>query len=163
MSSKTDNKNIAVTNRKAFHNYVILKKYEAGIVLLGSEVKSIRSHKASLKDGYVYLIKGELFITGLHIAAYSNSGSFIPDPDRDRKLLMHKKEILKISSEIKKTGLTIIPLRLYFRNGRVKIEIAIAKGKKLYDKREVLKKEDQNRDALRQIKGVIGLDRNGGR
>ncbi len=162
MSSKTES-SITLTNRKAFHNYNILKKYEAGIVLLGSEVKSIRSGKASLKDGYVYLDKGELFITGLHIAVYPNSGSFAPDPDRDRKLLMHKREIIKIASELKKTGLTIVPLRLYFRNGKVKIEIALAKGKKLYDKREDLKKKDQNRDALRQIKGVTGLDRNGGR
>lgn len=146
MSSKTIDNNTAITNRKAYHNYIVLEKYTAGIALLGSEVKSIRSHKASLKDGYVYIVKNELFLHGLHISCYVNSGSYLPDPDRDRKLLLHKKEISKIASKVKKNGLTVIPIKLYFKGSRVKIEISLAKGKKLYDKREDLKKKDLERD-----------------
>ncbi len=146
MSSKTIDNNAAITNRKAYHNYIILERYTAGIVLLGSEVKSIRLHKASLTDGYIYIVKNELFLHGLHISCYINSGSFIPDPDRDRKLLLHKKEILKIASKVKKRGLTIIPIKLYFKNGRVKVELSLAKGKKLFDKREDLKAKEIERD-----------------
>ena len=124
--------NVIVTNKKAAYDYFILSKYEAGIVLQGSEIKSIRNHAVNLKDSYVVIKNQEVFILNMHIAEYSHGNLFNHDPFRTRKLLLHKKEILKMQLKIKQEGFTLIPTKLYFNEkGKVKVEIALAKGKKL--------------------------------
>ncbi|MDD3958595.1 MAG: SsrA-binding protein SmpB [Clostridiaceae bacterium] len=143
-------KNIA-DNRKAFHDYFILDRYEAGISLSGTEVKSIRSGKINLKDSYVQVKDNEMFIVGVHISPYEAGNRFNRDPMRIRKLLMHKQEIIKLYSKVKQDGLTIVPTRCYFRNGKVKLEIALAKGKAKYDKRDSI----AQKDAQREIAGTI--------
>lgn len=136
-------KNSIVTqNKKARHDYFIEQAYEAGIHLRGTEVKSIREGKVSINDAYVQIKQGEIFIINMHISPYAFGNQFNHEETRTRKLLMHKKEILKIESKIKEDGYTVIPLKVYFVEGLVKVEIAIAKGKKLFDKRESLKAED---------------------
>ena len=139
------------TNRKAYHEYHILETYEAGIQLMGSEVKSIREGNASLKESYVYIRKGEAWLKGAHIATYSHAGFEGPNPVRDRKLLLHKKEISRIGSKLAEKGLTAVPTKLYFKSGLIKLEIGLAKGKKLYDKRESKKKRDVERDIQRTM------------
>ena len=126
----SEQKNITV-NRKAFHNYEIIDKYEAGMVLVGSEVKSIREGKVNLKDSYVEMRSAEAFLVNTHIAAYSNASYNNHEPERERKLLLHKRELLKLDKKVKTRGFSVIPLRMYFnKKGKVKIEIAIAKGKR---------------------------------
>lgn len=145
-------KNITV-NRKAFHEYEIIEKIEAGMVLTGSEVKSIREGRVNLKDSYVTLRNLEAWLLHAHISAYSNASYNNHDPERDRKLLLHRREILKLDKKIKTKGVTIVPLRMYFTSdGIVKIEIAIAKGKHSYDKKEALKERDIKRDTERQMR-----------
>jgi len=139
-------------NRKAFHVYHILETYEAGIQLRGSEVKSIREGKVSLKQSYVLIRKGEAWLKGFHIARYSNTGFEGHEPIRDRKLLLHKKEIQQINSKLAEKGLTVVPTKLYFKGGFIKLEIGLAKGKKLYDKRDTKKKRDVERDIARALK-----------
>ncbi len=143
---------ILVSNRKAFHEYHILETFEAGIQLKGSEVKSIREGKANLKQSYILIWKGESWIRGLHIPDYSHTGHEGHDPTRNRKLLLHKKEISKIESKLAEKGLTAVPTKLYFKGGFIKLEFGIAKGKKLYDKRESKKKRDIARDIQRALK-----------
>lgn len=145
--------NVIVTNKKAAYNYFILSKYEAGIVLQGSEIKSIRNHAVNLKDSYVVIKNQEVFILNMHIAEYSHGNLFNHDPFRTRKLLLHKKEILKMQLKIKQEGFTLIPTKLYFNEkGKVKVEIALAKGKKLYDKRETIKQREQKRELQKNYK-----------
>ena len=139
------------TNRKAYHEYHILETFEAGIELLGSEVKSLREGKASLKEGYVLVKDGQAWMVGAHINAYSHTGHTGHKPTRDRRLLLHKREILKINKKLTEKGLTAVPLKLYFKRGWLKVEIALAKGKKLYDKRETKKKRDVERDIQRAL------------
>lgn len=139
-------------NKKAYHDYFIEEKYEAGMVLTGTEVKSLRLGKANLNDAFVQIRSGEAFLNNLHISPYEFGNRENHDPDRLRKLLMHKKEIVKLFSKIREQGYTVIPLRLYFKNGMVKAEIGLAKGKKLYDKREDLKKKDHKREVEQAIK-----------
>lgn len=139
------------TNRKAYHEFHILETYEAGIQLQGSEVKSIREGKASLKESYVFIRKGEAWLKGAHIAAYSHTGFEGHEPVRDRKLLLHKKEISRIGSKLAEKGLTAIPTKLYFKGGLVKLEMGLAKGKKLHDKRDTKKKRDVERDIQRAL------------
>jgi SsrA-binding protein len=139
------------TNRKAYHEYHILETYEAGIQLMGSEVKSIREGNASLKESYVYIRKGEAWLKGAHIASYSHTGIEGHELVRDRKLLLHKKEISRIGSKLAEKGLTAVPTKLYFKGGLIKLEIGLAKGKKLYDKRESKKKRDVERDIKRAM------------
>ena len=139
------------TNRKAYHEYHILETYEAGIQLMGSEVKSIREGNASLKESYVYIRKGEAWLKGAHIASYSHTGIDGHELVRDRKLLLHKKEISRIGSKLAEKGLTAVPTKLYFKGGLIKLEIGLAKGKKLYDKRESKKKRDVERDIKRAM------------
>ena len=134
-------------NRKARHEYFVLESYEAGIELVGTEVKSIRQGSVNLKDSWCSIDNGELFIRGLHISPYEKGNIFNKDPLRVRKLLMHKKEINKLFGTIKQEGLTLIPLSLYFKDSRVKVQVGLCKGKKLYDKRETAAK----RDAMREI------------
>ena len=145
--------NVIVTNKKAAYDYFILSKYEAGIVLQGSEIKSIRNHAVNLKDSYVVIKNQEVFILNMHIAEYSHGNLFNHDPFRTRKLLLHKKEILKMQLKIKQEGFTLIPTKLYFNEkGKVKVEIALEKGKKLYDKRETIKQREQKRELQKNYK-----------
>jgi len=142
---------VVATNRKAFHEYHILETFEAGVQLRGSEVKSIREGKASLKQGYILIRKGEAWLKGSHIASYSHTGFEGHEPVRDRKLLLHKKEIQKIGSKLAEKGLTAVPTKMYFKGGLIKLEFGLAKGKKLYDKRETKKKRDVERDIQRAL------------
>lgn len=143
---------IAAQNRKAFHDYFVEDRYEAGIELAGTEVKSIRAGTLNLKDAYCTVKDGELFVHGMHISPYEKGNIFNRDPIRPRKLLMHKREILKLYGTLKQEGLTLIPLSLYFKNGRVKVELGLCKGKKLYDKRSDMAKRDARRTIDRALK-----------
>jgi len=140
------------TNRKANFNYEIKETYEAGIVLKGTEVKSIRKASVNLKDGYCVIRKGEIFVFNMYIAPYEKGNIFNRDPLIPRKLLMNKKEINKLFGEVQKKGFSIIPLSLYFKRSFVKMKIGLCKGKKLYDKREAISKKDANRKIMRNIK-----------
>ena len=143
---------IVVTNRKAFHNYHILDKYEAGIELLGSEVKSLREGNANLREAYVIIRKGQAWLSGVHIKPYSHTGFDGHDPVRNRKLLLHNREISKLKAKLDQKGLTAIPLRIYFNNkGLAKLELALAKGKKTYDKKITLKERDIKRESQREL------------
>ena len=142
----------AAANRKAFHDYFVLDRYEAGIELFGTEVKSIRAGTLNLKDSYCTVKNGELFVRGMHISPYEKGNIFNRDPDRARRLLMHKKEILKLNAKIMQEGVALIPLSVYFRDSRVKVEVGLCKGKKLYDKRESDAKRQADRDIDRQLK-----------
>ena len=140
-------------NKKAYHNFSIDEKYEAGMSLLGSEIKSLRKGKVQLKDSYISFRNGEAFIKGMNIARYESSSQYFNhEEERDRRLLLHKDEIIKIASKQKLQGYTCIPLRVYLKNGRAKLEIALAKGKSLYDKREDAKKKTMERAAQRAIR-----------
>ena len=140
-------------NKKAYHDFSIDEKYEAGMSLLGSEIKSLRKGKVQLKDSYISFRNGEAFIKGMNIARYEGSSQYFNhEEERDRKLLLHKDEIIKIASKQKLQGYTCIPLRIYLKNGRAKLEIALAKGKTLYDKREDAKKKSMGRAAQRAIR-----------
>ena len=143
---------VVATNRKAFHEYHILEKFEAGLHLKGSEGKSIREGKVSLKQAYVFIRKGEAWLKGAYIAVYSHTGFEGHDTVRTRKLLLHKREIKKIDATLAAKGLTAVPLKLYFKGGLIKIEFGLAKGKKLYDKRDTKKKKDVERDIQRALK-----------
>ena len=143
---KTDGKIITV-NRKARHDYFVEETYECGIALAGTEVKSLRAGAVNLKDSYCSIKDGELFVIGMHISPYEQGNIFNRDPLRQRKLLMHKREIMKLFSKVKLEGYAIIPLSVYLKNSRVKLEIALCRGKKLYDKRQ----DAANKDARRQI------------
>ena len=140
------------SNRKAFHDYFILERFEAGISLSGTEVKSIRLGNLNLKDSFCNVKDGEIFVYGMHISPYDKGNIFNRDPDRDRRLLMHRREILRLWAKVKQEGLTIVPLSVYFKGSRVKLELGLAKGKKLYDKRESQAKRDAARELDRAMK-----------
>lgn len=145
-----------VTNRKARHDYHIEETYEAGIVLTGTEVKSLRDGRGNLKDSYAMINNGEIFLYNMHISAYDQGNRFNHDPTRTRKLLMHKREILRLLGNVKEKGYAIVPLRVYINErGRVKVELALAKGKKLYDKRQDIAKRDAERELRRAFKDSI--------
>ena len=139
------------TNRKAFFHYEVLERAEAGIALVGTEVKSIREGGLEFKDAYVDPRAGELFLVGCRIAPYSHGNLANHRPDRERRLLLHKREILKLESRAKERGLTLLPLRAYLKNGRVKLEVGLARGKHAHDKREAIKKKDQEREARQAL------------
>ncbi len=142
----------AAQNRAASHNYFLSDRAEAGIVLRGTEVKAIREGKANLKDSYAIVKSGELFLLNLHIGSYAPSGVYFQhDPLRTRKLLMKKSEILKLGSKLQTKGVTLIPTRLYFKNGKVKVEVAVAKGKQLWDKRETERRRTADREARKAV------------
>ncbi len=143
---------IIAENRKARRDYFIVAEYEAGLMLKGTEVKSLRQGRANLKDSYARIKNGEVFVYQLHIAPYPFAYYDNHDPLRPRKLLLHKHEIKRLYSKVNEKGHTLVPLRLYFKNGKVKIVIAVAKGKRKYDKREAIKRRDQQRDLDREIK-----------
>ncbi len=151
MSKEIEDKNITV-NRKARHDFTILQTYEAGIVLTGTEVKSLRNGKANLVDSYASLKNGEVWLISAHISEYTQGNINNHEPTRSRKLLLNKSEIRRLISKVNEKGLTLIPLRLYFKNGKVKVELALAKGKKVYDKRESIAKRDFEREQRRKIK-----------
>ena len=143
---------LIANNKKAFHDYFIEEKYEAGIELFGTEVKSLRMGKCSIKEAFIRIEDGEVIIYGMHVSPYEKGNIFNKDPLRPRKLLLHKKEIMKLFGKMKEKGYTVVPLRIYFKGSLVKAEIALAKGKKLYDKRADIAKKDQKREAQREFK-----------
>lgn len=148
---KQGTKSIAV-NRKARHDYFIEEAFEAGISLTGTEVKSLRAGAANLKDAYCTIKNGELFVNGMHISPYEKGNIFNRDPLRVRKLLMHKREIMRLHAAVQRDGYALIPLSLYFKNAKVKVEVGLAKGKKLYDKRESDAERSSKRDIDRELK-----------
>lgn len=148
MSEKT-----VATNRKAYHDYYILDTYEAGIALQGSEIKSIRAGQISIKEAYVRIENLEAWLVDAYIAPYDQASHFNHDPRRKRKLLLHRREILRLWDEVRRKGVTIIPLRVYLKSGKAKVEIAVAKGKKQYDKRKTIAKRDAQREIERQLAG----------
>ncbi len=151
MTESTTEKNITV-NRKAQHEYFILQTYEAGIVLVGTEVKALRQNKANLVDSYAVVINGEVWLLNANISVYNQGSINNHDPVRKRKLLLNKSEIRKLNKAILEKGNTLIPLRFYFKNGRVKVELAVATGKRKYDKREAIAKKDLKREMQRKFK-----------
>lgn len=143
---------LIANNKKVFHDYFVEEKYEAGLVLHGTEVKSLRLGKCSIKEAFIQVEKGEIFVYGMHISPYEKGNLFNKDPLRTRKLLMHKAEINKLFGKCKEKGYTIMPLQVYFKDGRAKMEIGLCRGKKLYDKREDIAKKDQRREVEREFK-----------
>ena len=140
------------TNRKAFHDYFVLESFEAGIALVGTEVKSIRSGGVNLKDSWCSVDDGELIIHGMHISPYEHGNIFNREPTRERRLLMHKREILRLFGAVKKDGLTLVPLSLYFKGSIIKVQVGLCKGKKLYDKRAAIAKATADREIAAKIK-----------
>lgn len=145
-------KKLVANNKKAYHEYFIEDKYEAGIALAGTEVKSIRMGKCSVGEAFVRIEKGEVFVYNMHISPYEKGNIFNKDPLRTRKLLLHKDQIRKIEGRVAAKGYTLVPLEVYFKDSLVKVEIGLAKGKKLYDKRQDIAKKDQRREAERKFK-----------
>ena len=143
---------LVANNKKAYHDYFIDETYEAGIALHGTEVKSMRMGKCSIKEAFIRIENGEVFVYGMHVSPYEKGNIFNKDPLRVKKLLMHKYEINKLTGKIKEKGYTLVPLQVYFKDGRAKVEIGLARGKKLYDKRETIAKKDQKRDAEKEFK-----------
>ena len=143
---------IVANNKKAYHDYFIEDKYEAGIVLVGTEVKSIRMGKCSIKESFVREENGEMILYGLHISPYEKGNIFNRDPVRPRKLLLHKSEIRRMIGQVAQKGYTLVPLSVYFKDSKIKVEIGLAKGKKLYDKRQTIAKKDMRREAEREFK-----------
>lgn len=143
---------LVANNKKAYHEYFIDEKYETGVVLHGTEVKSMRLGKCSVKEAFIRIENGEVIVYGMHISPYEKGNIFNKDPMRPKKLLMHKSEILKLSGKLAEKGYTLVPLQVYFKDGLAKVEIGLAKGKKLYDKRQDLAKKDQLREAQKEFK-----------
>jgi SsrA-binding protein len=157
MAAKSDSgEKLIASNKKAQHDYFIIQKFEAGIALTGTEVKSLRAGRANLKDSYVTLKNGEAFLFGAHISPYTHGNLENHEPERTRKLLLHKRELEKLKKETTEKGLTVVPLRLYFKGGKVKAEIAVVRGKKQYDKRDSEKKREADRETAAAIKTARG-------
>lgn len=147
-----DNTKTITTNKKAFHEYFVVESFEAGISLFGTEIKSIRAGTVNLKDAWCSVDDGELILKQMHISPYEQGNIFNKDPMRPRKLLMHKREIIRLGGLVQQQGLALVPLSLYFKGSRVKVQVGLCKGKKLYDKRAVAAKRDADRDIARAIK-----------
>ena len=152
MTEKKQSGKIIAQNKKAWHDYFVDEKYEAGIALFGTEVKSIRAGAVNLKDSYCSVKNGELFVLGMHISPYEKGNIFNREPRRERKLLMHKREIMKINGMLTQKGYTLVPLSLYFSGKNVKVELGLCRGKKLYDKRDSIAAKEVNREIDRKIK-----------
>ncbi|MBD3387242.1 SsrA-binding protein SmpB [candidate division KSB1 bacterium] len=148
----TPSQNTVVKNKKAFRDYEISERYEAGIMLQGTEVKSLREGRISFKDSYARIVNDEIWVYNLHISPYHHGSNWNHDPTRPRKLLLHKYEIKRLRGKVEERGFTLIPLQMYFKNGKAKIEIGLARGKKLHDKRKDIAKKDAQRDAERELK-----------
>ena len=147
-----ENFKMIANNKKAYHDYFLEETYEAGISLHGTEVKSLRMGKCSIKESFIHIENGEMIIYGMHISPYEKGNIFNKDPLRPKKLLLHKNEILKLQGKMKEKGYTIVPVQVYFKGSLVKVQIALAKGKKLYDKRKDIAKKDQKSEAEREFK-----------
>lgn len=143
---------LVANNKKAYHDYFIDEKYEAGVALHGTEVKSLRMGKCSIKEAFVRIENGEVFVYGMHVSPYEKGNIFNKDPLRVKKLLLHRSEINKLLGKIKEKGFTLVPLQVYFKDSRVKVEIGLARGKKLYDKRQDIARKDQRREAEKEFK-----------
>ncbi|MCI8694636.1 MAG: SsrA-binding protein SmpB [Lachnospiraceae bacterium] len=152
MAQAKEAQKLVANNKKAYHEYFIDETYEAGVALHGTEVKSMRMGKCSIKESYIRIENGEMFVYGMHVSPYEKGNIFNKDPLRVKKLLMHKYEINKLAGKVAKKGYTLVPLQVYFKNGRVKTQIGLARGKKLYDKREAIAKKDQRRETERDFK-----------
>ena len=152
MADKKQSGKIIAQNKKAWHDYFVDEKYEAGIALFGTEVKSIRAGQVNLKDSYCSVKNGELFVLGMHVSPYEKGNIFNREPRRERKLLMHKREIMKINGMLTQKGYTLIPLSLYFSGKNVKVELGLCRGKKLYDKRDSIAAKEVNREIDRKMK-----------
>lgn len=152
MARKEKDSRLIANNKKAYHDYFIEEKYEAGIELHGTEVKSLRMGKCSIKESFIKIEHGEIFIYGMHISPYEKGNIFNRDPLRVKKLLMHKNEILKLQQKIAEKGYTLVPLQVYFNKSLIKVEVGLAKGKKLYDKRADIQKKDMKRETEREFK-----------
>ncbi len=155
MAEKKTGRKIVAQNKKAYHDYFVEETYEAGVELFGTEVKSIRNGSINLKDSFCYFEKGEMFASGIHISPFEHGNIFNKNPLRAKRLLMHKKEIMKLFGKVGEEGYTIIPLCVYFSNSRVKIEVGVCKGKKLYDKREDAARKQAGREIERYMKERI--------
>lgn len=151
MAQKKETQKLIANNKKAFHDYFIDETYEAGVALHGTEVKSMRMGKCSIKEAFIRIENGEVFVYGMHVSPYEKGNLFNKDPLRVKKLLMHKYEINKLSAKIAEKGYTLVPLQVYFKEGRVKVEVGLARGKKLYDKRADIAKKDQRRETEREL------------
>lgn len=152
MAQKKETQKLIANNKKAFRDYFIDETYEAGVALHGTEVKSMRMGKCSIKEAFIRIENGEVFVYGMHVSPYEKGNLFNKDPLRVKKLLMHKYEINKLSAKIAEKGYTLVPLQVYFKEGRVKVEVGLARGKKLYDKRADIAKKDQRRETEREFK-----------
>ena len=152
MAKGKESQKLIANNKKAYHDFFIDETYECGIALHGTEVKSMRMGKCSIKEAFVRIEDGEVFVYGMHVSPYEKGNIFNKDPLRVKKLLLHKYEINKLLGKIKEKGYTLVPLHLYFKDGKVKVEIGLARGKKLYDKREAIAKKDQRREAEKEFK-----------
>lgn len=152
MAAGKETQKLIANNKKAYHDYFIDETYEAGVALHGTEVKSMRMGKCSIKESFIRIENGEVFVYGMHVSPYEKGNIFNKDPLRIKKLLMHKYEINKLQGKIKEKGFTLVPLQVYFKNGKVKVEVGLARGKKLYDKREDIAKKDQKREAEKEFK-----------
>lgn len=154
--TKNEPLKLVANNKKAYHDYFIDETYETGVALHGTEVKSIRMGKCSIKESFVRIENGEVFVYGMHVSPYEKGNLFNKDPLRVKKLLMHRQEINRLEGKIREKGYTLVPLQVYFKNGKVKVEIGLARGKKLYDKRESIAKKDARRETEREFKVKIG-------
>lgn len=152
MAKGKESQKLIANNKKAYHDFFIDETYECGIALYGTEVKSMRMGKCSIKEAFVRIEDGEVFVYGMHVSPYEKGNIFNKDPLRVKKLLLHKYEINKLLGKIKEKGYTLVPLQVYFKDGKVKVEIGLARGKKLYDKREAIAKKDQRREAEKEFK-----------
>ena len=152
MAKGKESQKLIANNKKAYHDFFIDETYECGIALHGTEVKSMRMGKCSIKEAFVRIEDGEVFVYGMHVSPYEMGNIFNKDPLRVKKLLLHKYEINKLLGKIKEKGYTLVPLQVYFKDGKVKVEIGLARGKKLYDKREAIAKKDQRREAEKEFK-----------
>ena len=152
MAKGKESQKLIANNKKAYHDFFIDETYECGIALHGTEVKSMRMGKCSIKEAFVRIEDGEVFVYGMHVSPYEKGNIFNKDPLRVKKLLLHKYEINKLLGKIKEIGYTLVPLQVYFKDGKVKVEIGLARGKKLYDKREAIAKKDQRREAEKEFK-----------
>ena len=152
MAAGKETQKLIANNKKAYHDYFIDETYEAGVALHGTEVKSMRMGKCSIKESFIRIENGEVFVYGMHVSPYEKGNIFNKDPLRIKKLLLHKYEINKLQGKIKEKGYTLVPLQVYFKDGKVKVEVGLARGKKLYDKREAIAKKDQKREAEKEFK-----------
>ena len=151
--ARDKSRNLVATNRRARFEYEILDTYEAGLVLRGPEVKSLRAGKASLSDAYAVVRRGEMYLVNAHISPYEEAGRENPDSRRERKLLLHRAEIARLAGDVSEKGFTVVPLSLYFKDGRAKVELALARGKKLHDKREAIRRREEDREVQRTLRG----------